>query len=588
MSSDITRRRLFAGGSGLLGGYAIGASAAQGAGAAQAASGDLAAAGARADGTATANAALERAFAAQSATKPFRDPATRQFLGVGPLTTPKGDFRFDPIGWGRYDNVGMTIGGAGRFATTWTFSIADGRALPLQRYVGARVHDLSLLNTRGADPADRSVAIDVDPTGTGGANRSGGGGMLSIERVDAHGFGTFLRNFGTKLGGIDTGDGDKTLVEMCNHYGAVCYDQTANKQAYGWMFLCCAGGARDAAFRLGGSGLTSIVGYVGDPRGSFLHFPEGSGNSGPSAPPGGGTGGNYPWNKVVVQASQLEYHGDGDRMLIDARRSRRPRDAGGSTADVTLDDVTFASGSAWPDPASHVVIQVGDRSGGSDGVRVNARGGWVAGRIRLGASALGAVNTRWSFRDMSVAPDPATVDLVGPAGASHPLIEWRANESVPVDQYRGGQAFTGSVDAQKAHLCGHSGAFLINTGLPDAQAAYGARRGKQMAIPMARGLNVTGMGVFVHETPGEDTLVEWFATGGGATWRDAAGGNRLVASATVPAGARRGALHPVAMLDPARWLLLEDGAAYVRITKPGTGQQTVGRLVLFYFPLVAG
>lgn len=477
------------------------------------------------------------------------------YWGIGQLTIPRGSFAFAPVAFGAMSQLGMEIGGAAPYASTLRFDIDRGAGLSLRAYVNVHLHDLLLKN----DSRTAGTSVGLDLSG------EGGGAMLAVKRVVFEGFGTAIRTQGV---GSDPGNGDKTLIEQSLFLGTVGFDQGQNKQAYGWTFLNCSGGCREAEFKLGGAGEILIANYVGDPFGAFIKFPEGSGN------PGSGGRPNYFGQRITVMSSKLEYHGQGDRMLIDARESRLLTDRGGSNCDVVLREVSLASGSNWPDPARHVVIQVGDGNGGSDAIRIKQEGGWIEGVVKLGSAQLGSLNRRWSFRDAVRAPDPETVQFLGPG--SHFLIEWRANENVPVDQYRGGQAFTGAIDAQKAFLWRHAGKSLINTGI--ATEVHEGRRGGQFSIGgFPSKLTVTGLAVFIDENrSGTDTRVEWFADPGFRT---------LLGAESV--GADRRGLVPIVMNNPVKWQTLSSGEVHVRITKPGADDAgTEGALVVFYFPYV--
>ncbi|WP_374945167.1 hypothetical protein [Sphingomonas sp.] len=437
--------------------------------------------------------AFASAFAAQSATRSYRDPAGG-WWGVGRIVVPKGSYAVGPLGFGGASQLGLDLGGDAPFASTLRFDVgAAGAGLSLRTYVNVHVHDLTLHNVAATPGA--SVGIDLDGTG--------GGGNLSLKRLIVEGFGTAIRNNGDVVNGVHApGNGDKALIEQCVFLTSVGYDRTRNNQAIGWTFLNTASGCADTTFRLSGAGETLIVNHVGDIYGSFIALPEGSGN------PGTGQF-NYFGARTTVMSTKLEYHGKGDRMLLDARASRLATDAGGSNCDIVFRETSIASGTAWPDPATHVIIQVGDATSGSDAIRVKQEGGTIEGVVKLGSSQLGPLSRRWSFRDAVRAPDPATVQFLGEG--SHYLIEWRANENVPVDQYRGGEAFTGAIDAQKVFLWRHVGKALVNTGVEGED--HGGRKGGKFVIGgFPRKMTVTGLAVFIdHNRAGTDTLIEWFA-----------------------------------------------------------------------------
>lgn len=510
--------------------------------------------GARGSAAASANtAAFLAAFSSQSVERPFVTKAGG--WGVGSLRIPKDRLALNSIAFPE-SQLGLQIVGEAPYASNLEFAISEGAALTFKTFVNVAAHDLSIRNK--APVAGTSVAIDLDGTG--------GGGCLTLKRITLEGFGTAIRNNGKVVNGVHSpGNGDKTLVEQCFLGSGVGYDQTRNNQAVGWTFLGCYSGCADTTFRLGGAGETLIANHVGDVFGSFIELPESSGN------PGSGKF-NYFGSRTTVMSTKLEYHGGGARMLLDASQSRLVTDAGGSNCDLVFRDVSFASGPNWPDPANHIVIQVGNKEGGSDAIRVRQDGGTIEGVVRIGSAQLGALNRRWSFRDAVRAPDPATVELIGPG--SHYLIEWRANENVPLDQYRGGEAFTGSIDAQKAFLWRHIGKTLINTGV--SNRTFRGRSGEQFVIGgFPAKMTVTGLAVFIDANgAGSDTHVEWYAD------REF---SLLIGAALVP-GNQFG-LVPIVMNDPAKWQTLHAGELYVRITKPTAGDGgTDGALVVFYFP----
>lgn len=499
-------------------------------------------------------AAFVAAFGAQGAERPHLAPNGGRW-GVGRLRIPKDRFSLEPIVFPQ-SQLGLEIAGEAPFASNLEFSITKGAALSFRTFVNVAMHDLSIRNTSGR--TGDSAAIDLDGTG--------GGGALTLKRLTLEGFGTAIRNNGKVVNGVHSpGNGDKTIVEQCLLGADVGYDQTRNNQAIGWTFLGCYSGCGKTTFRLGGAGETLIVNHVGNVYGSFVELPEASGN------PGSGQS-NYFGGRTTVMSTKLEYHGTGDRMLVDARASRLLTDSGGSNCELVFRDVSMASGPDWPDPSRHVVIQVGDDQAGSDAIRVRQDGGTIEGVIRIGSAQLGPLNRRWSFRDAVRAPDPSTVQLLGPG--SHYLLEWRANENVPLDQYRGGEAFTGAIDSQKAFMWRHVGKALVNTGV--AAADHGGRRGGQFTIGgFPRRMTVTGLAVFIDDNRlHSDTRVEWFAD---------KSFSHLIGAAVI--GADRRGLVPVVMNDPAKWRVLSSGELYVRITKPAVNDDgTAGALVVFYFP----
>lgn len=542
MTDDPHRRALLLGGGLLLSG-AVGAGAGRlPAGIGQA--GDGASSGpsepqARMQGDASAT--LNAAFKAYSDDR--ISPPGLAGWGLGAIASPRGTWvHRSPVAFAA-SQIGFGLRGAAPFATTHLFDIATGSALPFRTYVAVTVSDLYLRNVAPA-PGD-SVGIGLDP--------EGGGGPLTVKRVAIDGFATAIRLTGRL-------NGDKSLIEQVAFGTRIGFDNGVDKQAVGWTFLNCSGICPTTHFRLGGAGEVAITAYVGNVLGSFIEFPEGSGNAGAANVPA----------RITVTGTQLEYHGSGARMLVDARRSLLPTEGGGSNVDVVLREVSIASGTAVPDPRSHVIVQVGDDRAGSDAVRVRQEGGWIEGVIRHGSAQGGALNRRWSFRDALRAPDPRTVELRG--GGNHPLMEWRANENVPVDQYRGGQAFTGAIDSQKAFLWRHDGAALINTGVK--AAPIGQRVGGDFTIGgFPPGTTQLALAVFLDERlpEGHGLEVRQFA--------DASFRVPLGAMLALPAGTPKG-LHRV----HDQWHVLEDGALHVRITLPAARLVVRGAVVPFYFP----
>lgn len=514
-------------------------------------------------------AAFQAAFRYQSDTKTTL-VGPNAYEGIGKIVLPKGFYRFSPVSFGAYNQVGMEIEGDGVLATTASFDLTTGSAFSFRTYNFLHVHDLLIKNANPTPGA--SVAVNLDGTG--------GGGNLTLKRLSLEGFGTAIRTNGQ---GDNPGNGDKTLVEQVTMSTTVGFDQTRNNQAVGWTFLNTTAGCDKAHFLLGGAGETLIVNHVGNVHDSFVKFPESSGNPG---------SGNLP-GRLTAMSTQLEYaapsSNDGQRRLIDARESVLNTDSGGSNYDIVLREATIASGTHAPDPASNTIIEVGNATSGSDAIRIKQEGGTIEGRIKVGSAQYGGNSRRWSFRDALKAPKPETVSFLG--GGNHYLMEWRANENVPIDQYRGGQAFTGSIDAQKAFLWRHNGNELINTGIINAE--YSGRRGGQFAIPGFPGkMTVTGLAVFINENKqSTDTLVEWFSAAmpdANGVWQSSTTNGSVttqhkLGEKLIPATVR--GLVPVVMNDATKWQTLASGQLFVRITKPGFGDNgTQGHLVSFYFP----
>lgn len=241
---------------------------------------------------------------------------------------------------------------------------------------------------------------------------------------------------------------------------------------------------------------------------------------------------------------------------------------------VQFNNVILSGGTSQPDLATNRVISVGDATGGSDQIVVQSRGGFFEGVVEIGSAIETPLLNRWFFRDQKRSPNPGTLRLLG-TGA-HPLVEWSNNLNFPLNQYRAGQAFIGSLGkAEEAYLWRHVGDSLINTGQADAQNAVGGAIGKNFTITgFPAKMTVTGLAVFIDKNSSATaTTVEWFSDSGFVT---------SLGSATIAAD-RRG-LVPVVMNDATKWQTLAAGELYVRLTKPATGQETEGALVIFYFP----
>lgn len=530
---------------------------------------DYGASSAPADDTA----AFQAAFAYQSASKTLVRPGV--YEGIGKIVMPKGGYNFLPLSFGQYNQVGMEIEGDSPFATTAAFNITSGAAFLFRTYSALNIHDFYVKNT--SPTPGTSVAINLDGTG--------GGENLTLKRLNLEGFHTAIRTNGQ---GTNPGNGDKTLVEQVTMSTTVGFDQTRNNQAYGWTFLNTTAGCENTHFLMSGAGETLIVNHVGDIHDSFMKLPESSGN------PGSGVGtSNYFGQRITAMSTKLEYSApsssDGQRRLIDARESVKSTDSGGSNCDIVLREVSIASGTNWPDPATNTIIEVGNATSGSDSIRIKQEGGTIEGRIKVGSVQYGGNNRRWSFRDAVRAPNPETVSFLGEG--NHYLMEWRANENVPIDQYRGGQGYTGSIDAQKAFLWRQDGKALINTGITNTD--YSGRKGGQFAIPGFPGkMTATGLAVFINENVSNtDTLVEWFSAAvpdANGVWQSSTTNGSVttqhkIGQALIPGSAR--GLVPVVMNDATKWQTLSSGQLLVRLTKPGFDDNgTQGHLVLFYFP----
>jgi hypothetical protein len=455
---------------------------------------------------------------------------------------------------------GMRVTGPNVPANTTVVSGAGTGTLVLNNAVPAQTATL----TFGGDPApgDTSVGVKL-VTGV-----SGDGGGLSLSRLWISGYHTAIKQDAT-----NTGNGDKTLVVSCHLGGYTAYDQGANKQAIGWTFLNCWASCLGAHFKLGGAGETLIVNYTSNVYDALIQYPESSGNSG---------SGNYPGSRTTVMSTKLEYQGTGPWRIVDARESILGTNSGGSNADLVLREVAIAPG-AVANEATNPIFEVGNGTSGSDAIRIKQEGGWLPGVARISAHVQSHVNRRWSFRDALKAPAPQTVQFLG--AGNHYLLEWRHNENVPLDQYRGGRGFNGSIEKEKSYLIRPVSKYLANTSAGQGmETSLGGRIGANLTLTIpntardssAMGgaafarVGQTGLWVYVDEPVAHDTEVTQYTDN---TFTTPIGSTLVVAAGT----AGLFAVHSTIVNVTA-------GEIYVRITKPAVSQTTVGALVFNYFP----
>jgi hypothetical protein len=499
-------------------------------------------------------------------------PGVKPFWGFGQVTAPKGMYHssngFDhPAGV-----FGFRVEGHGVYATTFTTDSPTGHGFKFGPYVGLTLKEFYLYNkANGGVPAedDTSVGILLES--------KGGGAQLIIEQVAINGYHTSIRQKQT-----NTTDGDKTLVIGTAFGGNYGYDQGINKQAIGWTFLNSYSGSKIAHFKLGGAGQTLIMNHTSDVSNSLFELPDGSGNPG-----------DFPTTffgqAVTMLATKLEYHGNlwDHRRLVDARASTSAAGSGGSAAVLTFRDVHLASGATAPTaPDDNIVMEVGANGNGSTGIRVQQDGGWIEGTIKVNSQEGTENKRRWAFRHAVRAPLPEKVQFLG--SGSHCLMEWRACESVRVDQYRGGQSAQVSIDSRKALLMPLQGKYLIDTRQDHKE--FGDRRGRDFKVVLpnlarpAGQVGGTGFATFSlfalyvqvenpYGTHSSDVQVTQFANGLFTT---------PVGLPKTVGGGERG-LFLVNAFAPEPLNIL-NGEIYVRVTKPGEGQFTEGRLVLEYFP----
>ena len=184
---------------------------------------------------------------------------------------------------------------------------------------------------------------------------------------------------------------------------------------------------------------------------------------------------------------------------------------------------------------------------------------------------------------MKRGPNPATLSL--PGTGNHPLFEFSNNLNHRLNQYRGGEAYVGSLGkSEDVYLWRHpnQNQHLINSSAATAPVGTGfggnftIRNHDGAAFPSK--MTVTGLAVFIDENPSNTaTMIEWFSDSGFTT--SLSGGPK-----TIAAGVR--GLVPIVMNDPTKWQTLTAGELYVRIFKPATGQSTQGSLLIYYCPLM--
>jgi hypothetical protein len=541
---------------------------------------------------------MDRALLALGAHSLLRtQPDGFPHYGFGKVTLTKGVLHSD----GGFDYAGPLLGvdiiGDNTISSALTSSSTTGYGIKLEGYDLVGLRNFYLRNkARSGIPGsgDTSCGLLLK-TGGGGT-----GGALTLENLFISGYHTAI-----KQDISNTVNGDKTFV-VGSYFGArIVYDQGVNTQAIGWTFLNCGAATENGGthFRLGGAGETLIANYTSNVNGSLIELPEGSGNGGKGfyphpAKPNEQTG--YFGQRVTVMSTKLEYDGwflgGGDRFLLDARACQHlnlaPNQAG-ANADFVFREVSLASGTTWPRDDLNTVIQVGNNDSGtwkgSDAIRVKAEGGAIGGILKIGSNktaADGFTSRWWSFRDMAHAPDPELVQFLGTG--FHYMIEWRRNENVPMDQYRGGQGARVSIDSRKSFLIPIQGKYLIDTRDPDYQHPIGGRVGKEIEIPLPNTLRSSGqmggigfatvaqvgLAVYINNETGSHTTDVQISQHVGS-FSSAPVANEVL---TVEAG-QRGLFYVHTKV-----VNISDGKLLVRITKPASGQFTEGRLVFDYFP----
>ncbi len=486
--------------------------------------------------------------------------------GVGRIVVGKGErtagSTFEPD-----SPFGLSIIGTDIFSSVYNFTAAGGTAWRLRKYSGVHSSDMTIQAIGAATNSVGSVGIDMLSDG-------GGAEKFHLTRYQIIGFETAIRN------SFD-GNGDKSTFMCVEMVGVTGYTNDGNTQADGILFWGRTG-AHNTVFRLGGTGKTLDIGATGNVIGAYVEYPEASGGVNRAARP----------DSFVSFGCKFEAHPTpGDPMqsaLIYAKNSKNQADQGGSNSVSRFYDLEMTAdpGDA-PNYDTRVCIQVGDETDGnkgSDAIRYHMVGGWLPGKVRYNTLFAGANGFRSSFKDMVKAPDPAIAEFLG--AGNHPLHEWRHNENVPVDQYRGGRGGTFSLD-MKAHVfrptgIGASelmrsdntgqgaGTFVGPTGaIPAGQTRYGQVfpvNGFPPALP------TRSAAVLITSNPGDAIAVEWFA----------ADGTTLIANTVAPMG-----FTGLWEFMPSDWqpgMRPPKGGGVFRLSKGTAGQVAIGAVVLFYFP----
>lgn len=514
--------------------------------------------------------------------------------GVGAVTLPRGIMKMGSV-FAPTSPLGFKMVGQSRHATTVSDITTGGTSFFLKIANSNTFEDWTL------QKASATISFKTDPALVSEANPQGlvydaegtpvatfdpgsigihvfgenGGGFLSAHRFSIDGYDICIRN-------SYDGNGDKSMFQECLLVGGCVYDNTGNTQAIGWTFLNCAGHATKTHFRLGGVGMTAIINYVCDTKGSYMAYPDHSGS--PHYPEDGRF---WPGSTLTI-ATKIEQHGDanypGPNLLIDARDSTTMQGAGGTGFGGTpkgatnvsaafIDTHITGSPNITPNPDNTDIIVVGNEFDGNKGsteISLQFLFGWVRGIVKWNSLFRGKITTRVPFLHMLMAPKPEKAKLLGTG--FHPMMEWRANENVPVDQYRGGQSAVCTIDATKAFLFRDTQNRAIDT--TTGAANEGSVFAKYYVLPgFPPGCTITGCALLITNDNGTTTGV--------ATYRDAFATG--VTGYNIPGGSK--GLIPVAMNDASKWITVgADGNVYIRMTKPGAGQWTEGALVIYYFP----
>ncbi len=472
-------------------------------------------------------------------------PAGARDWGLGAIRSTRGRFRFSVLA-PKTSAIGFTWTGEGRFATSNEFNLTNGAALRLGPYVGVSIADMSFVNADG----DR-----IRPEGQRGESKAillegaGGGTLLALRGVTLDGF-----RYGIFVGGAADENADTTLMEQVAFATDIGFTPGTHKQAIVNLMLNCVSDCSEALMRTAGGSETTILAHNGTVGEALIQFENGA-------------GGETARTRIVD--SKFEYHRPASaRMLIDARAKTRPNEGGNA---VYWRDSAMVGGLGRPaDYDAHPIIAVSN-----DAFKLDFQGGYLRGSISYASSYVDPT-TSCSFRYMEAAPVPERLRLTGTG--THPLIEWRSNGNVPVDQYRGGQAGIRSIDAQKALLWrptvgGVPNRFLVMTGMGAHRDDFAGRKGADMTVTgLAPNTHVFGAAVFIENASPGDTLVQVFA--------DAAR-HQPIAELRLPGDAR--GLHRLPMAERH----LPDGRLHARVTRGGADEWAAGALVVFYFPYFA-
>jgi hypothetical protein len=468
-------------------------------------------------------------------------------MGVGDLILPRGEFPLNTSLTFPDPQYSFGIRGAGRLASVISKNITTGNALYFNPSGYLPLTDFALINESTA-PGD-STAIAM--LGTNGAH------IVSVQRVQ-------LRDFWYGFSLLGVTNGDFIHFDQVEFSTWVGFTNNANKNAVAVSFHGVSFGCGEAVLDLGGAGDTTLRDSGGNIYKTYLKLREGA-----------GIANVYP-QVVCTENTKLEYQGGitgyNDRLLVDGRACLLSPNSGGADSDILFKNVTYVMGQnppGHPGTAAYDTHPVITLAGGRH--RVNMVGGYIRGAVSYASNYI-ETSARWSFRYMRAAPLPSGVTLTGTGTYSHPLMEWRACENVPIDQYRGGQAMNASTDARKIYHWHSVATSLINTGV--STTPLGGRIGANFTITGFPAYTAQdGLVVFIRETlTGVDLEITQYTDN---TFTTAVGQTRALPAGTTPGRYR---VHAIERNMPA------SGEVYVRITAQATGHIVAGGLGIEYCP----